>query len=193
MVLTSAKHAVKTSFLLSIIPEVNPKLEIENLSKVVRFLILTTINKIYSPLFSWVANPKLEGDFLIAVNSYDLIYTQQIQPQHLLTATKASITANALSQTQNAQLAEWFLRELDAFSKTAEKQKQFSTGKERVSAEKTLDYVHHIHHAKEQEIRERFLPEISNEQAEELLFKLELEQELEKIKPKKTDIEIRLG
>lgn len=127
------------------------------------------------------------------VNTFALVYTGMTQPQHLLQATKASITANAISQTESAQLAEYFLRELDAFNHVANKQKSFNIGKERASAQQTLNYVHHIHHIKEEEIKSRFLPEISQDEANELLFKLELEQELEKIIPNRTEIDIQLG
>ena len=128
-----------------------------------------------------------------AVNTYELIYTGMDQPQHLLQATKAQMTVAALSQTDNARLAEFFLKAASFDSEVQAKTKAYGLQNHDVSSLRLLDYVKHIHHAKSDEIRERFSqPEISDDEASELLFDMELKQKLEKIKSKNTDIEIRL-
>ena len=129
-----------------------------------------------------------------AVNTYELIYTGMDQPQHLLQATKAQMTVAALSQTDNARLAEFFLKAASFDSEVQAKTKAYGLQNHDVSSLRLLDYVKHIHHAKSDEIRERFSqPEISSDEAADLLFKMELEQELKKINPKKTEIKLQLG
>lgn len=115
------------------------------------------------------------------------------QPQHLLQATKAQMTVAALSQTDNARLAEFFLKVADFDSEVQAKAKAYGLQNHDVSSLRLLDYVKHIHHAKSDEIRDRFSqPEISSDEAAELLFKMGLEQELEKIKSSNTSIEFNL-
>ena len=95
----------------------------------------------------------------------------------------------ALSQTDNARLAEFFLKVASFDSGVQAKAKAFGLQNHDVSSLRLLDYIKHIHHAKSDEIRERFSqPELSDDEASELLFKMELEQELEKINPKRTEI-----
>ena len=114
------------------------------------------------------------------------------QPQHLLQATKAQMTVAALSQTDNARLAEFFLRAASFDNEVQAKAKSFGLQNHDVSSLRLVDYIKHIHHAKSDEIRERFSqPEITNDEAADLLFKMELEQELEKLSKRK-EISIRL-
>lgn len=94
-------------------------------------------------------------------------------------------------------MADYFLKELDAFNDVAERGKRFSISNEskekELSSYRLLDYVKHIHHAKEEEIRERFTqPEMSEDEAADLIFKMSLEDELEKINPRETEFEIDL-
>lgn len=115
------------------------------------------------------------------------------QPQHLLQATKAQMTVAALSQTDNARLAEFFLKAASFDNEVQAKAKSFGLQNHDVSSLRLVDYIKHIHHAKSSEIRERFSqPEITDDEAAELLFKMELEQELEKL-TKRKEISIRLG
>ena len=126
------------------------------------------------------------------VNMYELLYTGMTKPQHLLQATKAQMTV-ALSQSDNARLAEYFLRVAGFDQAIQAKAKAYGLQGHDVSSIRLADHITHIHAAKSQEIRERFSqPEISDDEAADLLFKMELEQELEKVKPKNTTIEIEL-
>ena len=127
------------------------------------------------------------------VNTYELIYTGMNQPQHLLQAAKSQIAVDALSQTDNARLAEFFLRTADFDKQVQAKAKAYGLQNHDVSSLRLANHIKHIHYAKSEEIRERFAqPQLSSEEASELLFEMQLKQELEKIKPKNTDIEIQL-
>ena len=124
------------------------------------------------------------------INNYELIYTGMMQPQHLLRSTKTQMTINALSQTDNARLAEFFLKVAGFDAAIQAKAKAYGLQNHDVSSIRLADNIKHIHHAKSEEIRERFSqPELTDDEAADLLFKVELEQELEKIKPKNTTIE----
>lgn len=115
------------------------------------------------------------------------------QPQHLLQATKAQMTVAALSQTDNARLAEFFLKAASFDSEVQAKTKAYGLQNHDVSSIRLVDNIKHIHHAKSEEIREKFIqPELTEQEAADLLFKIELEQELEKILPKKTSYDIVL-
>lgn len=94
-----------------------------------------------------------------------------------------------MSAADNARLAEFFLK-LSGFDEVRQaKAKAYGLQNHDVSSIRLADNIKHIHAAKSQEIRERFSqPELTEQEAADLLFKVELEQELEKIKPKNTDI-----
>ena len=62
-----------------------------------------------------------------------------------------------------------------------------------LASEKALSYISHLHEAKEHELKSRFQqPELSDDEAGELLFKMSLENELEKLIPKEIDCEIEI-
>lgn len=116
---------------------------------------------------------------MLAVDTYNLVYTSQLKHQHLISAVNARIMGNAISSTENAQLAEYLLRQLKFDAATQAKAGSYQVGENRVSAMRLADYITHIHQVKSEEIRSRFQPEISEEQASDILYKMELESRLD--------------
>lgn len=97
-----------------------------------------------------------------------------------------------MSAADNARLAEFFLRIADFDKAIQAKAKAYGLQSHDVSSIRLADNIKHIHAAKSQEIRERFSqPELTEQEAADLLFKVELEQELEKIQPKNNDVVIK--
>lgn len=116
------------------------------------------------------------------VDTYKLIYTGLDQPQHIIQAVKAEMYSSAISNADNARMANYFLDKLDAFNAASAKQQQLTIGENKTSAYREADYVKHIHHAKEDEIRSRFTqPEMSEQEIEKILFEDYLEDQLDQI------------
>ena len=71
---------------------------------------------------------------------------------------------------------------LDAFNAASAKQQQLTIGENKASAYREADYVKHIHHVKEDEIRSRFAqPEMNEQEVEKILFEDYLEDQLDQI------------
>ena len=135
---------------------------------------------------------------MIKANQYQLYYTGLKTPQHLLRMTKSQIATNALSQTDNARLANFFLRLADFDSLASEKiinhALQSGDYKQLVSAERLGEQYKHIHSAKSDEIQERMIkPELTADEANEMLFELEIQKELEGISKRNKDIILNLS
>lgn len=58
-----------------------------------------------------------------AVRFFQLAYTGQAQPQHILQETKAAVIYGGLEHSDNVRLAEYFLRAADFDAARAEKTK----------------------------------------------------------------------
>lgn len=157
--------------------------------------LITIILEIYSAAFTaalffgrWI--------ILLLTNSYNLVYTGLDRPQHILQAVKTDIISKAISATDSVRLAEYFLKVLkfDEFisSKSQEISRSIGDIKENISAERLADYTKHIHRAKSQEIRERFLqPELSDEQTQEIIADSLIQPLLDKLnKNNKIELEI---
>ena len=135
---------------------------------------------------------------MIAAQSYNLVYTGLHSPQHLLRLTKSKIVTKALSQTDNAKLANFFLRLADFDSVASEKivnhALQSGDYKRLVNAERLGEQYKHIHSAKSDEIQERMIkPELTADEANEMLFELEIQKELEKISKRSKGIALNLS
>ena len=131
------------------------------------------------------------------INLYNLIYTHNYSPQHIIELVKGEMNANIISRTDNVRLAEWCLKQLEWQQESQEKVRLFhlqnGDREGALASEKALSYISHLHEAKEHELKSRFQqPELSDDEAGELLFKMSLENELEKLIPKEIDCEIEI-
>ena len=73
------------------------------------------------------------------------------------------------------------------------KAKAFGVQDNDLSAVRVEDYITHVHNVMSDEITSRFeQPYMTDEEVGEVLFNQTLQQELERVKPKDTDFEIRL-
>ena len=105
--------------------------------------------------------------------------------------------ASQISRTDNARLAEYLLRQLGALEQVADLQRVLSISdkdkKSEVAATRLREDIRYIHSKKRQEILERMNPNyLSDDEASELLFKMAVDEELEKVIPKKVDVEVSL-
>ena len=117
---------------------------------------------------------------MILTDSYELIYTNKAQPQHILRAAKSQITEEAL---ESVKAAEYLLDNIFSLeSATAQKERDFALGENRASANRILNQVEHIHANKADEIRSRFQqPMMTEKELEEMLFDNAIRQRIESI------------
>lgn len=130
--------------------------------------------------------------FINAVESYQLWYDGA--GYHDISAVADAQLMGRLAETAtNRAVAEWALRQLDYANDRQRKIQNFKNQNHELQSTRTADYISHIHAACQADIESRWGERLDDKTVGEILFEDKLLKELEKIKPKNTDINIQVG
>ena len=125
------------------------------------------------------------------VQSYELWYDGA--GMHEIRAAAGSQLLGRLAETNtNKRVAEFILRAVDYAGQAQKTVNAFKAQNHEITSTRTLDYITHIHAQCKEEIESKWGEYLSADEVNEILFEDTLQKELEKIKPKNTDIEIKL-
>lgn len=85
------------------------------------------------------------------------------------------------------------MRQLDYANQNQGKVRQFKNQNHEFSSTRTAEYLRHLHNKCQSDIESRWQAPLDDETVGEILFEDKLLKELEKIKPKDTTINVKLG
>lgn len=107
-------------------------------------------------------------------------------------AANAHLLGRLADHSTNKRVAEYILRAVDYAGQSQKTINAFKAQNHEFRSTRTLDYITHIHANCKEDIESKWGEYLSDDEVNEILFEETLKRELDKIKPKSTNIEIKL-
>ena len=125
------------------------------------------------------------------VQSYELWYDGE-GAHDIRAAANAQLLGRLANKETNHRVAEYFLRLLDYAGDAQKKVQAYKVMNHETTSTRTLDYITHIHAQCKNDIESRWGEYLNDDEVNEILFEDTLQKELDNIKARVSDIELRL-